>query len=73
MNIKKERKRKKDNLENLLESTQDILDNVFLLLEEAMSDYKKYLKSQDVLITANILQKMAKEMGKSHIDFMGMS
>lgn len=73
MNIKKERKRKKDNLENLLESTQDILDNVFLLLEEAMSDYKKSLKSQDVLITANILQKMAKEMGKSHIDFMGMS
>ena len=73
MNIKKERKRKKDNLENLLESTQDILDNVFLLLEEAMSDYKKSLKSQDVLITANILQKMAKEMGKSHIEFMGMS
>ena len=73
MSVKKYRKKKKDNLENLVESTQEMLDKLFVLLDEAVSEYKDSNKKDDTIITIQILQEMAEEMDTDHIDFMGMA
>ena len=73
MSLKKNKKKKKDALEGLVESTQKILDDVYILLDEAIADYKKVNDLDKTMVTAKVLDEMAKELGKTHIDFMGMS
>ena len=67
------REKKKDNLEKLVEATQDILNNVYDLLDDAVSDFKEKEKMKDAVLYARVLNEMAEEMGQDKIDFMGMS
>ena len=73
MDIKKHKKKKKEHLERVVASAQDILDKLFGLLDDAVSEYHKSNDNRQAIITAKILQEMADEMGEDHIDFMGMA
>ena len=73
MNIKKERKKKKDTLEQTLDASMKSLDKMYVLLENLIDEFKDINENDDIVMTHNVMMEMAEEMGKDHIDFMGMA
>ena len=73
MNIKKERKKKKDTLEQTLDASMKSLDKMYILLENLIDEFKDINENDDIVMTHNVMMEMAEEMGKDHIDFMGMA
>jgi len=73
MDLKKKRKQKKDSLEKTIEAAEQSLNKIFDLLEVVKDEFIEVNKSDDIVIYHDILQEIAEEMGKDHIDFMGMA
>ena len=67
------RKRKKDKLQETLETTIKCLDKVYDLLDDVSKDFQDDLRKDDIVLHVEALQETAKEMGQDHIDFMGMA
>ena len=73
MNLKKQRKKKKDSLEKAIKSAENELNKIYDLLEEVKYEFISINQKDDIVLTANILMKIAKELGQEHVDFMGMA